>query len=198
MGAALLLLREGVTGRRERTASDTTAVLVGVNRESEVAVIEKLDFLVRFWELSARHATLGSPLGSAERLELLSLMQLVNVDAQVPPVGHAETSDDALPAQLIGEGAILAVEMRDVSASGMRVACADTMKKGARVVVRTADAVTGVEYVLPCTVAWVHRGAPNTMALVVDGIPSRKSFFAPIDAQARSALAMGRHERLMG
>jgi hypothetical protein len=161
-------------------------------------VIEKLDFLVRFWELSARHATLGQPLVPSEQLELLSLMQLVHSDAQVPPVGHAEPSEGAIPAQLIGEGAILSVEMRDVSASGMRVACADTMQQGARVIVRAADAVTGVEYVLPCTVAWVHRGAPNTMALVVDGIPSRKNFFSPTDAQARSSFAMGPHQRLVG
>ena len=93
---------------------------------------------------------------------------------------------------------ILAVEMRDVSAFGVCVACADTMLPGARVVIRAADAVSGVEYVLPCSVAWVHCGAPNTIALVVDGIPSRKNFFSPIDAQARSALAMGRHQRLVG
>lgn len=161
-------------------------------------MIDKLDFLVRFWELSARHATLGHPLMASEQLELLSLMQLVQSDALLPAVGHAATSDDAIPAQLIGEGAILAIELRDVSAYGMRVACADTMQQGTHVVVRAADAVSGVEYALPCKVAWVHRGAPNTMALVVDGIPSRKNFFSPIDAQARSSLAMGRHQRLVG
>ncbi len=161
-------------------------------------MIEKLDFLVRFWELSARHATLGQPLAASEQVELLSLMQLVNSDAHVPLAGHAAASDDAIPAQLIGEGVILAVEMRDVSAFGVCVACADTMLPGARVVIRAADAVSGVEYVLPCSVAWVHCGAPNTIALVVDGIPSRKNFFSPIDAQARSALAMGRHQRLVG
>ncbi len=161
-------------------------------------MLEKLDFLVRFWELSARHATLGHPLIAAEQLELLSLMQLVNADAQVPPVGPAEPSEDAVPAQLIGEGAIMAVEMRDVTASGMRVVSADAMQMGARVIVRAADAVSGVEYVLPCTVAWVHRGSPNTMALIVDGIPSRTNFFSPVDAQARSSFKMGRHQRLVG
>ena len=166
--------------------------------EREVFVIEKLDFLVRFWELSARHATLGEPLEGAERLELLSLMQLVHSDAQVPPVGHAEPAEDAVPAQLIGDGTIISVEMRDVSASGMLVASADTLPVGVHVIVRAADAVSGVEYVLPCKVAWVHRGAPNTMALVVDGIPSRKNFFSPVDAQARSSLSMGRHQRLVG
>ena len=59
------------------------------------------------------------------------------------------------------------------------------MPEGAHVIVRAADAVSGVEYVLPCTVAWVHRGAPNTIALGVDGIPSRTNFFSPVDAQAR-------------
>jgi len=153
-------------------------------------VLEKLDFLVRFWELSARHATLGEPLIAAEQLELLSLMQLVNSDARVPPRGPAEPSDDAVPAQLIGEGAIMAVEMRVVSA--------DAMQQGARVVIRAADAVSGVEYVLPCTVAWLHRGAPNTMALIVDGIPSRTNFFSPVDSHVRSSFAMGRHQRLVG
>ncbi len=161
-------------------------------------MIDRLDFLVRFWELSVRHATLGHPLAPSEKVELLSLMQLVNADARVPPEAHAEPAEDALPAQMIGEGAILAVEIREVSASGLRVASADRMALGARVVVRTADAVSGVEYVLPCTVAWVHEGGPNTLALVVDGIPSKKSFFAPQDAQARSSLAMGRHARLVG
>ncbi len=155
-------------------------------------MLEKLDFLVRFWELSARHATLGEPLVAAEQLELLSLMQLVNADARVPRVGPAEPANDAVPAQLIGEGAILAVEMRDVTASGMRVVCADAMQEGTHVVVRAADAVSGVEYVLPCTVAWLHKGAPNTMALIVDGIPSRINFFS------RDAHGRGRHERLVG
>jgi hypothetical protein len=161
-------------------------------------VIDKLDFLVRFWELQARHATLGQPLGPTERVELLSLMQLVNSDAQVPPAGPAPRHEDAIPAQLIGDGTIFSVEVREVSAAGLLVACADTMQVGSRAVVRATDAVSGVEYVLPCTVVWVHHGGPNTLALVVDGIPSRKSFFAPGDAQARSALAMGRHVRLVG
>jgi hypothetical protein len=161
-------------------------------------VIDKLDFLVRFWELSARHATLGHPLGASEQVELLSLLQLVQSDAMVPAIGHAGPTEDAVPAQLIGEGALVSIELREVSAYGMRVACAGSMAEGTHVVVRVADALTGVEYVLPCTVAWLHRGAPNTMALVVDGIPSRQNFFSPVDAQARSSLAMGRHQRLMG
>ena len=39
--------------------------------------MEKLDFLVRFWELRARYEAIGIPLTKSERFELLSLMQLV-------------------------------------------------------------------------------------------------------------------------
>ncbi len=165
--------------------------------EREVSVIEKLDFLVRFWELSARHATLGHPLAPSEQLELLSLMQLVQSDAQMPAAGPLGAREDAVPAQLIGEGSILSIELRDVSAYCLRVVCADTMQEGTHVVVRAADAVSGVEYVLPCTVVWAHRGSPNTLALVVDGIPSRKNFFGRVDA-ARGSFGMGRHQRLVG
>jgi hypothetical protein len=104
----------------------------------------------------------------------------------------------SLPAQLIGEGAIVAVEMRAVSASGVKVVSEGTVPAGAHVVVRATDAVSGVEYILPCTVARVTHGAPNTMTLVVDGIPTRKTFFSPEGALARTSLRLGRHQRLVG
>jgi hypothetical protein len=160
-------------------------------------LIDKLDFLVRFWELKARHATLGQPLGPSEQVELLSLMQLVTPDFKVPKAGPVARTRGALPAQLIGDGTIIPIEVRAVSAGAIVVTSASTMSLGARVVVRAADAVSGVEYALPCSVAWVHAGAPNTMALVVDGIPTRSTFSQPPDAQARNALAMGPHERLI-
>jgi hypothetical protein len=161
-------------------------------------VIQKLDFLVRFWELKARHATLGQPLGPKEQIELLSLMQLVTHDVRVPKAGSAVWSGASLPAQLIGDGTILSVEVRSVTAAALVVACTGSMSVGVRVIVRAADAVSGVEYALPCTVAWVHPGAPNTMALAVDGIPMRSTFSSPSDAHTGSALAMGRQEPLVG
>src|ERR1700723_3204922 len=78
-------------------------------------VIQKLDFLVRFWELKARHATLGEPLGPREQIELLSLMQLVTHDVRVPRAGPAVRTGASLPAQLIGDGTILPIEVRSVS-----------------------------------------------------------------------------------
>ena len=162
------------------------------------AVIEKLDFLVRFWELKARHATLGHPLTPKEQLELLSLMQLVTHDFKVPRAGPVARTKHALPAQLIGDGAIFAIEVRALSAAALVVASASVVPAGSRVVVRAADAVSGIEYTLPCTVAWVYDATPVVMALVVDGLPTRLDFSSPVDPQMRASLGMGRHERLVG
>jgi len=161
-------------------------------------VIDKLDFLVRFWELRARHATLGQPLAAREQVELLSLMQLVTSDLRIPKAGPIAHPRDALPAQLIGDGTILAVEVRGISAAALVVVSAGTMPSGARVIVRAADAVSGLEYVLPCSVAWLHHGSPHTMALVVDGVPTRNDFSSPSQPPMRIAMPMGRHERLVG
>jgi hypothetical protein len=37
----------------------------------------------------------------------------------------------------------------------------------------------------------------HTIALVVDGVPTRSHFSSPPDAQARSALSMGRQEPII-
>jgi hypothetical protein len=163
------------------------------------SVIEKLGFLVRFWELRARHATLGQPLAPQEQLELLSLMQLVTSDFKMPEPGAAPRTHGALPAQLIGEGRILPVEIRSVSAAALLVATLTAISAGERVILRAADAVSGIEYALPGNVAWVHEGSPCTLAIVVDGIPTRSDFGAPAaDAHVRSSMALGRHHRLVG
>src|SRR5688500_10659642 len=49
-------------------------------RRRRCALLDKLDFLVRFWELKARNGSLGAPLAPNEQIELLSLMQLVTGD----------------------------------------------------------------------------------------------------------------------
>jgi hypothetical protein len=164
-------------------------------------VIEKLDFLVRFWELKARHATLGQPLSPREQVELLSLMQLVVGEVDVPAAGPFLRPKSALPAQLIGDGTLRAVEVRAISAGALIVAIAAPLGVGAQVIVRAADAVSGVEYALPCRIIWVHPGTsqePATMALVVDGIPTRSVFASPGDGQVSTALALGRQVRLVG
>jgi hypothetical protein len=161
-------------------------------------VIDKLGFLVRFWELKARHATLGEPLSTREQLELLSLMQLVTGDFRMPEPGTCARPANALPAQLIGEGTILPVEVRYVCAAALLVASSKSMTPAERVIVRTADAVSGIEYALPCSVAWVYDASPCVMALVVDGIPVRAEFAAMPEPRTASVLSMGRQVRLVG
>jgi len=161
-------------------------------------VIEKIDFLVRFWELKARNAQLGEPLSTQEQVELLSLMQLVTGEHRVPEVGPVGRTRGALPAQLIGDGTIKSVEIRSVSASALLIASATALSAGSQVIVRAADAVSGVEYALPAKVMWVYLGSPCTMALVVDGIPKRADFSMPPATHAQGTLTMGRPVRLVG
>jgi hypothetical protein len=163
-----------------------------------VVVIDKIDFLVRFWELKARNATLGEPLSSTEQVELLSLMQLVIGDTKLQSAGPVVRTRSALPAQIIGAGTIKAVEIRSVSASALLVAGSSSLSAGAQVIVRTADAVSGIEYALPCKVVWAYVGTPCTMALAVDGIPTRTDFSTPPPMHAQGTLTMGRPVRLMG
>ena len=164
-------------------------------------MIDKLGFLVRFWQLKGRHAILSSPLSASEQVELLSLMQLVTGDFTMPPRGTCARPASPLPAQLIGEGTILAVEVRHVCAAALLVASVKPMSLGERVILRAADAVSGVEYVLPCSLAWVHDGSPCIMALVVDGIPTRSELLtpggSPVSRDLR-VLPIGRQARLVG
>ncbi len=107
-------------------------------------MLDKLDFLVRFWELKARNASLGEPLAAREQIELLSLMQLVTGDLDVPQMGPIERPKGALPAQMIGDGAILSVEIRAVTAAAVVVSCASQLPVGSQVILRAADAISGV------------------------------------------------------
>jgi hypothetical protein len=169
----------------------------GTGAAATDAVIDKIGFLVRFWELKARHATLGEPLSAWEQLELLSLMQLITSDFQMPEPGTCARPSNALPAQLIGEGTILPVEMRYVCAAAMLVASAKSMTPGERVIIRLADSISGVEYALPCSIAWVYDASPCVMALVVDGIPTRSEFAVMPEPRVASVLSMGRQVRLV-
>jgi hypothetical protein len=140
-------------------------------------MLEKLDLMVRFWELTARYATgTVSPLSKDEQVELLSWMQLITTDLDVPPPGPLAQNGNALPAQVIGAGTANGVELRGVLARALLVTSAMPIPEGASVLLRVTDAVAGVEYVIPCIVKWVHYASPCSVALVVDGVPSRKTF----------------------
>lgn len=160
-------------------------------------MLEKLDFLVRFWQLSARHATVGDPLTSPEQRELLALLQLVTSDLKVPGPGHLSRSGGGMPAQIIGDGGIRNVEIRNVAAGAILVTSATPFERGARLILRAADALVGVEYAIPCKVHWIQEGAPSSMALVVDGAPTRSDFESR-RGSANGSLFVQRHERLVG
>ncbi len=158
------------------------------------SVMEKIDFLVRFWELKARSESSGDPLAQAEQVELLSLMQLVRAKQSVQPAGPVARDAGAIPAQVIGDGSIQPIEIRNVTASAILVAAASAFAVGAQVILRIADAVSGIEFALPCEVTWAFEGAPCTMALAVDGIPTRTDFVA----RASPGFRMGPRRRLLG
>ncbi len=163
-------------------------------------MLEKLDFLVRFWELNARHATVGHPLSPKEQLELLSLLQLVTSDLQVPNAGPLARSTPGLPGQLIGDGALRAIDIRAVTAAALLVTTAEPCAVGSAVIVHAADAVAGVEITIPCVVRWVHPGTPASMALVVDGVPTKtsfESFTGKREPQVQARL-FARPERMLG
>jgi hypothetical protein len=69
---------------------------------------------------------------------------------------------------------------------------------GAQVILRATDAITGVEYVFPCNVLWVYRGAPTVLALGVDGIPTRRVFVGVPEPRLTMPLTLGKHARLVG
>lgn len=157
-------------------------------------MIDKLDFMVRFWQLRARHDALGAPLSAVERIELLSLLRLMATDLRLPDPGPAPRTDQGVPVQLTAKGGFLSGEMRLVCADGIVLACATRMRVGQSTIVRLADAVSGLEYTLPCVVEWVFQAAPSAMALRVDGSPARIAFAIPEPGMWRSPLGCGAPE----
>lgn len=153
-------------------------------------MIEKLDFFVRFWELRARYEAAGVPLDEAERVELLSLLQLVASDGRGSEPGPAPSARRSLPVQMTARGGFLAGDLREVGAEQIVVAAAETLAEGDRVIVYLADAVTGIEYALPCVVLWTHEGAPCAMGLAVDGVPTRATFTVPVAGMLKSPLGL--------
>ena len=142
-------------------------------------MLEKLDFMMRFWDLKARHESLGAPLSPVERVELLSLLSLMATDDPLPPPGPPPRSEHALDAQITARGGFVGVEVRMVCARGLVVACMTALPAGQSTVVRLADDATGLEYAVPCVVEWGIEGSPSAMALRVDGAPARMVFVDP-------------------
>jgi hypothetical protein len=154
--------------------------------------MEKLDLLVRFWELRIRYEALGMPLNKQERLELLSLLQLVASADEAPPLEAIDTSRRGIPVQLTAGSGFLSGELKDFTYDRVTVATAEPLPVGHRTIVYLADAVTGIEYTLPCTVACSRNASPCLVGLTPDGLPLRAHFTVPSSGLWRSPLGIGR------
>jgi hypothetical protein len=86
----------------------------------------------------------------------------------------------------------LAGELKDLSYDRLAIATAEPLPIGHRTIVYVADAVTGVEYTLPCAVACTHAGSPCLIGLAPDGLPLRSQFTVPSSGLWRSPLGIGR------
>jgi hypothetical protein len=153
--------------------------------------MEKLDLLVRFWELRARYEALGIPLTRQERLELLSLLQLVAAEEEPWPVQAIDASRRGLPVQLTAGSGFLAGDLKDLSYERLVIATIAPLPVGHRTILYIADAVTGIEYTLPCLVAWSHDHEPCLVGLLPDGIPLRSHFTVPPTGLWRSPFGIG-------
>src|ERR1044071_4282828 len=105
--------------------------------------MEKLDLLVRCWELRVRYEALGQPLDKQERLELLSLLQLVAAGDEMVPLEVLDISRRGVPVQLTAGSGFLSGELKDISYDRLVVSAAEPLPIGHRTIVYVADAVTG-------------------------------------------------------
>jgi len=152
--------------------------------------MEKLDFLVRFWELRARYETLGIPLTKQERLELLSMLQYVAAEAEPTAVEAIDSSRRGIPVQLTAGSGFLAGELKDLSADRLVIGAVGPLPSGQRTIVHAADAVSGVEYSVPCLVMWSRDDEPCLIGLAPDGLPTRADFTVPTTGLFRSPLGI--------
>jgi hypothetical protein len=135
-------------------------------------VLEKLDFMVRFWDLKARHAAAGAHLTAQERGELLSLISLMASGDPLPEPGPAPHTDGVI-VEMTARGVFLAAELRLVCAGGLVLASFVALPPGQSTLVRVVDPASGMQYTLPCVAAWSYPGNPTAVALCIDGVPAR-------------------------
>ena len=155
-------------------------------------MMEELDFLVRFWELRARYETLGMPLTKEERLELLSLLQLVAADSEPMPIDGIDPSRRGVPVQLTAGSGFLSGDLKDLSSERLVVGAVASLPPGHRTILYAADAVIGVEYTVPCIVTCSREDEPCLISLTPDGLPTRSPFTVPVSGLWRSPLGIGR------
>src|SRR3972149_3068070 len=90
-----------------------------------------------------------------------------------------------IPVQLTAGSGFLAGDVRGLRADGLVGGAAEPISPGVRTIAYVADAVSGVEYSMPCVVAWAYDAEPWMMGLALDGLPARAELMAPISALLR-------------
>jgi hypothetical protein len=153
--------------------------------------MEKLDFLVRFWELRARYEAIGVPLTKNERFELLSLLQLVATEDEPSAIETIDPSRRGVPVQLTAGSGFLSGDLKILSSERLVIGAVHPLPLGERTVAYIADAVTGIEYTVPCIVTWAREDEPCLIGLAPDGLPSRSQFTVPKSGLWRSPLRIG-------
>jgi hypothetical protein len=162
-----------------------------------VAVMDEFDLLFHFWVLRAQYDALGAPLTDAERSELLSLVQLAASERDAFVRQDAAQEPRGLPVKLTAGTGFLAGDVRQMAPELLVVAAAEHLAPGTHTILTLADAVSGVEYSLPCVVRWAKRTAPCLMGLSVDGAPSRTAFTTSSSARSLAPFGLGRRPRPM-
>jgi hypothetical protein len=161
-------------------------------------VMDEFDLLFRYWALRAKYEALGAPLTGAERGELLSLVQLAASEREASwDPETAEGGPRGLPVKLTAGGGFLAGELRQMDPELLVVAAAEHLAPGARTVMTLADAVSGVEYSLPCVVRWAKRSAPCLLGLSIDGAPAKAAFGTSSTTGVQAAFGLGQKGRTL-
>lgn len=139
-------------------------------------MLNELDFMVRFWQLEARDRSAGARLTAAERAELTSLLRVMATDHHLPPAGPPPRAGRGAPVQLAAPGGFVTGELRLVCAEGLVVASGAQLHARQRTALHLADAVSGLEYTVPCVIEWAWPGPAPALGLRVNGCPTRASF----------------------
>jgi hypothetical protein len=160
-------------------------------------VMDEFDLLFRYWALRTRYEAIGAPLTAAERTELLSLVQLAASERDASDRRDVEKEPRGLPVKLTAGSGFLAGDLRQMAPELLVVAAAEHLAPGTRTILTLADAISGVEYSLPCVVRWAKRAAPCLMGLSVDGAPSRATFTASRTATLQAPFGLGGRARPM-
>jgi hypothetical protein len=158
-------------------------------------VMDEFDLLFRYWLLRAKYDAVGSPLTEAERTELLSLVQQAASEREASDPQEAERACRSLPVKLTAGGGFSAGELRQMAPELLVVAAAEHLDPGTRTVVTLADAISGVEYSLPCVVRWAKRSAPCLLGLSIAGPPTKSAFAVSATGRVQIAFGLGKRDR---